>query len=180
MIKRIAEWLEPVLEMSFIRQTRRNHGLEHATIHLLQRHNYHLSGRSDAGGFLIWGDVPTEKLESSVEEAIQRMKAGQHTLAIHPNCGTNLATTAFMSTFVGMIGFAGSTRKNAMDRFSLVMIMMVGVILYSPFVGTALQKHITTKGDIGDLELVRVTRREMTLPFRNRPMIVHQVMTTGG
>ena len=36
----LAEYAEPLLTSPYILRTRRNHGLEHATIHILSRGNY--------------------------------------------------------------------------------------------------------------------------------------------
>ena len=51
--------LQPVLDIPYIRKTRRNHGLEHATIHLLSQRvpGLRIVGRSDSGGFWLWGAI---------------------------------------------------------------------------------------------------------------------------
>ena len=46
--------------------------------------------------------------------------------------------------------------------------------------GMDVQKHITTKGDPGDMELVSVTRHQMRLPFRSKPIIFHYIVTRKG
>ena len=53
---------------------RRNHALEHATIHLLSARHPHLSlvGRSDTAGFYLFGNVPTELVDEAVHEALSR------------------------------------------------------------------------------------------------------------
>ena len=59
-----------LLDSPVILATRRNHGLEHATIYILSGHfpGKALAGHSNPGGFFILGDVPTE----SVREAADR------------------------------------------------------------------------------------------------------------
>lgn len=37
MIEQLSKMAQPVLDMPFIRRTRRNHGLEHATVHVLSK-----------------------------------------------------------------------------------------------------------------------------------------------
>ena len=54
-MERLAEYAEPVTRHPYILRVRRNHGLEHATIHLLNRQNYQLSGRSSDSGFILVG-----------------------------------------------------------------------------------------------------------------------------
>jgi hypothetical protein len=166
--------------MPYIRRVRRNHGLEHATIHLLNRQHYRLSGRSSEAGFVILGDVPTSKLEAAVHEALHRMRNGEHYLAVHPNCGTNLLTTGFLTTAIGALGFAGSSRARVKDRFSFIMMLMMGAVIFSQPLGMSLQRYFTTEGDPGDLELVSIHRSQMKLPFSKKPVTVHHVLTRSG
>lgn len=176
-LEALSRLARPLLQMPYILQTRRNHGLEHATIHLLNRQNYRLSGRSDDGGFVIVGDVPTDKLERAAHEALRRMKNGERGLAIHPNCGTNLIATAFLTTFVAFWGFRSGGR---LDRFTTVMSLSVLALLLGPLLGTALQRYLTTEGDPGQTVIVSVTRREVRLPWLKRPLIIHHVKTQLG
>ena len=80
-----------ILEFPMISRIRRNHGLEHATLHILANYlpNTMFAGHSDMGGFWIIGDVPPETLQVAVQDAMTRLRAGDKRLAIHPNCGTN-------------------------------------------------------------------------------------------
>jgi hypothetical protein len=59
--------MRPLLEIPLILRTRRNHGLEHATIHVLSARmkNLRMSGRSTDSGFFLFGDVPTELIETA-------------------------------------------------------------------------------------------------------------------
>lgn len=177
LLKSLANAANPILTFPYILRTRRNHGLEHATIHILSKHRYSLSGRSNDVGFLLFGNVPTDHVEQAVLEAIQRMKGGEHKLAIHPNCGTNLVTTGFLTTVVAWLGFSGSNRRNGWDRFPMVMMLLMGVVLFSTPLGMSLQQHFTTEGDPGDMELVSVTRDETVIPFTGRKVIIHRVVT---
>ena len=88
-----------LFKLPSISRVRRNHGLEHATINVLIQRNPYLSlvGRSDGGGFHIVGHVETEDLDSAVREAYSRLQAGESELALHPRCGTMLATTGVFS-----------------------------------------------------------------------------------
>src|SRR5450432_4134839 len=100
LVERFANFAQPVLDLPLIRRTRRNHGLEHATIHILSQRvsNLKMAGRSTDSGFVLLGDAPTEQVEAAVREALRRMSAGEHGLAVHPNCGTNLVTTGLMTS----------------------------------------------------------------------------------
>lgn len=180
LIANAARLLRPLLDAPYVRRTRRNHGLEHATIHMLNRQNYRLSGRSFDSGFVLLGDVPTEKVEAAVHEALRRMRRGEHGLALHPNCGTNLATTGLLATVVGAAGFGGRGLRTVFDRFSLVMVLMMGVVLLAQPLGMSLQRHITTEGDPGDLEVTGVSRQQMQFPFGGPPLIIHRIETRRG
>jgi hypothetical protein len=180
MLEQLAESARPVLNFPYVRRTRRNHGLEHATIHILGAKRYRLSGRSDDGGFVILGDVPTEDVEAAVKEALRRMRGGEHSLAVHPNCGTNLLTTGFLTSMVGIVGLGGRSRSDSFNRLPYVMLLMMVAILYSQPLGMNLQKYFTTEGDPGDLEVASVKRSEVRLPFSSEPLTVHRVNTTSG
>lgn len=179
-MERLAEYAEPVTRYPYILRVRRNHGLEHATIHILNRRGYKLSGRSSDSGFILLGDAPSEQVEKAVAEALSRMKAGEGKLAIHPNCGTNLVTTAFLATALAFLGFAGRGLRRSWERFPTMMTAMMAVLLLSMPLGMSLQKYFTTEGDLGDLELVRVTRDKKTLPFSSQRVTLHRVVTRQG
>lgn len=181
LIAGLAQAAQPVLNVPFIRRTRRVHGLEHATITILatRMRNLSMAGRSDAGGFYLIGDAPTPLIEAAAHEALRRMRNGESGLAVHPNCGTNLVTTGLLATLVAMIGTTGTTRKTAWDRLPLVMLGVMATLVYSPPLGMALQRHFTTHGNPGDLEIVSIRRRTVALPAGGS-MIVHRVKTRNG
>lgn len=179
MIEQFAEQAQPILNLPVIRRTRRNHGLEHATITILSSRIKPLSmaGRSDGDGFLLFGEVPTEQVQSAVNEALRRMRKGEHSLAVHPNCGTNLVTTSFMASIAAMLGMIGVRRSGWFNRLPLVMSFVSVAILLSQPLGLSLQRHITTDGDPADLEVIDITRKEVRMPLSEGTMTVHRVNT---
>jgi len=160
-----------------ISRVQRNHGLEHATMHVLAQRNPRrgIAGHSDLGGFWIIGDIPTEELTSAVQEALQRMLAGEHQLAIHPNCGTNFAASgiiAGVAAFIGMWG-AGNSWRAKLERLPLVATLAtLGLILSQP-IGYRLQERVTTSGKPGDLEVVSIE------PTRRGRVTAHRILTRG-
>ncbi|MCY3574233.1 MAG: DUF6391 domain-containing protein [Chloroflexi bacterium] len=176
-IEQLAQRAAPLLRHPYILRIRRNHGLEHATIHILSRHGHRLSGRSDSDGFYLLGDVPSEQVESAVNEALERMAAGESELAVHPNCGTNLVTASFLATLVGFAGFAGQSRRQAWRRFNTAMTVMSLVLMIAPALGGELQRHVTTAGDTGGLQLKAVKRHSWQLPFNLGRLVLHRVAT---
>ncbi len=176
MIERFAAYSQPLLHFPYVRRTRRNHGLEHATIHILTRMGgYRLSGRSSDSGFVLFGEVPTEKVQIAAYEALTRMKRGEHNLAVHPNCGTNLVTAGALHTLVALVGLARN--KRIWDRIPTIMLLMIMTTLVAQPLGMSLQKHITTEGDPGDMDIVAITRHHIRLPFGGGPITVHRVNT---
>jgi hypothetical protein len=182
MIESIAKFSSPVLNLPYVRRTRRNHGLEHATIHMMSRKikGLNIAGRADGSGFYLYGEADTERIEEAVEEALRRMKSGEHKWAIHPNCGTGLVTTSFMTSMAAVLGMSGTANdaRGIFNRLPMVMLLVIGALLVSKPVGLSIQEHITTCGDPGDLELVEVRRSEASLPTGK--VTVHRVSTRHG
>lgn len=174
-MQRAMDNLQLVLDTPFVRRVRRNHGLEHATIHVLSRKITRLSvvGRSDNNGFYLYGDIPTEMVEEAVSEALGRMQRGEHQLAIHPNCGTNLVTAAGLSAAAVFAALIGSERqpRGKLERLPLVMVGIMGALVMAQPLGMRIQKNVTTLGDPADLEVVSIKRRQ-----RGR-MTIHRVET---
>jgi Domain of unknown function (DUF6391) len=182
MIKQAATFARPFLEIAVIRRTRRNHALEHATIHVLasRLRNLRMAGRSDASGFILLGNVPTEAVEQAVQDALRRLRGGEHGLALHPNCGTNLVTSAVMTTTAAMVGLKGIGRRNPLERVPLVLLLVIIASVLAQPLGMSLQKHFTTDGNPGDLEIASVERREVRVPFQNALVVLHRVNTQRG
>ena len=152
-----------------ISRVRRNHGLEHATIHVLTEKykQFSAQGNSDPGGFSlnIYGDISELQVETAVQEAYQRMKNGEHGLAVHPNCGTALLTTATMATLAAQLVFGLEHRRqgSSSNKWSVLftalpsaVLMVVLAIIVSRPLGLQLQQRFTTQGDLGEMQLVQV------------------------
>lgn len=160
-------------------RTRRNHGLEHATIHVLSEKHKHFSaqGNSDYRGFHlnVYGDVSEDDVREAVEEAYKRMKNGEQHLAVHPNCGTVLLTTAAMGVFATQSAFGLEQRRQKRTHMDLsvffgglpsaVLAGVLALILSRP-VGLAIQEKFTTDGDLQDMELVRVRKIQPSIITR--------------
>ena len=179
LVERFADFARPVLDLPLVRRTRRNHGLEHATIHILSSRvpNLRMAGRSSDSGFILLGEAPTSEIEAAVRDALHRMRAGEHGLAVHPNCGTNLVTTSMMASLAAMVGLTGASRRDAWNRLPTVMTLVIVALIVSQPVGMSLQKHITTDGDPADLEVISITRSQMQTPLSSNPLTVHRVVT---
>jgi hypothetical protein len=156
------EALQSVLDFPLVRRIRRNHGLEHATIHVLSQKLSSLTvvGRSDGRGFSLIGDAPSDLISEAVQEALDRMRRGEHDLAVHPNCGTNIVAVAALGALTTLVALIGSERerRGKLVRLPLVMTGLMGAMIVGQPLGLSLQKHITTLGDPGDLQILSITR----------------------
>lgn len=143
-----------------ISRTRRNHGLEHATLNLLaKKHPTRIfAGHSDAGGFWILGDIPTSELTEVSLEALELLRQGHSHLAIHQNCGTNLLTSGLFAGLAGAAGMIGAGEKvrDKLERFPLVVLLAIIALLIAQPLGPHFQKHLTTKGSPGTLSIKTV------------------------
>jgi hypothetical protein len=108
------------------------------------------------------GAIETEQVEAAVQEALARLRGGEHSLAIHPHCGTNLVASGFLAgsfAWVGMLG-AGRSWRDRMERWPLVVsLVTIGLVLSQPL-GPYLQKHFTTQAATQDLEVVSIQRMQ--------------------
>jgi hypothetical protein len=163
------------LHLPFILATRRNHALEHASIHILAARypERHLAGHSDPTGFFLLGNLPTEDVRSAVTQALTRLRAGESRLAIHAGCGTNLATTVLLSGSLAWLPLSGSRsfRKRLwLLPFALVFAFL-GFLLSQPL-GPWLQAKVTTEADMGNLQISAI------VPVRARGVAIHRVITS--
>ncbi|TFH37681.1 MAG: hypothetical protein E4G99_01885 [Anaerolineales bacterium] len=168
--------LQSLLHNPTISRIRRNHGLEHATIHLLsQRHPQRtFIGRSDAGGFTLFGEVETSTLRELVLDALARLRRGEHQLAIHPNCGTNLVTSALLAGGASFFALTGSEREGwlrRLERLPNAILLSMGALLIAQPLGRAAQKHMTVQADPQDLEVLGIHR------MGEEPRPIHRIIT---
>ena len=98
-----------------------------------------------------------------------RLRAGEHDLAIHPGCGTNLATSMVLPASFAWIPFQGT--RSLRWRLLLIPVALgfalFGYVLSKPL-GPWLQRNVTTQADLGNLQLVEI------IPVRKG---VHRIIT---
>jgi hypothetical protein len=137
----------------FGRRIRQNHALEHATITILSSMipRLNVSARSNSNGFTVFGDVDLGFLRRALDEALRRLLAGEAELAIHPNCGTNLAVGVSLITLGTLLGMVSSNTRTRLATATAS--SFAGWAAARPL-GEYVQKHFTT---LPDLRGVRVT-----------------------
>jgi hypothetical protein len=158
-------WLKPLTSRlsSVVDRTRRNHGLEHATIAIISEKikGLKLSGRATANGFYVYGKVNTEELAAAGREALHRLKNGEPELAVHPNCGTNLVAKGIFAGLTAYWVLSGANSPQSMRRRlpRVTLLSTLAILAGQPF-GRFLQEHVTTSADMRNLQIIDIQRTE--------------------
>ena len=164
-----------LLELPFVLETRRNHALEHATLHVLAAKypTKPMAGHSNPTGFFILGNVPTDDVRTAVTQALTRLRAGERELAIHAGCGTNIATSSLVAgTFAWFVLRGGRSTLGRLLRLPLaIAFAFVGLALSQPL-GPIIQSKITTDAEMGNLQVVDVR------PAMKSRVQAHRVVTS--
>lgn len=165
-------------DLPIITKIRRNHGLEHATIHILARRNHKLSlvGRSDWNGFTLYGPVDTSEVKYAARDALRRLRQGEADLAIHPRCGTVLATTGFLTGLAAFLAVSldggGSRKRIHWATIPIAVLAATMAAIVAQPLGLMLQERYTVSGEPGSLEIKNISLQ----PAAN--LIIHRVDTT--
>jgi hypothetical protein len=170
--------LNQILNRPTASRIRRNHGLEHATIHVLSSRfpTKPIAGRSDSKGFYILGKLDIADVDEAASEALRRLQAGERHLAIHPNCGTNFLTAGVLAggaSYISLLGGRTSRWRDRLERLPLAIMAAVLALILAQPLGTAAQRHVTTQGNPGGLEIVEIRR------YQRGRTTVHRVLTRG-
>ena len=157
------------------RRVRQNHALEHATVTLLTRRapGLSVSARSNMRGFVIFADLDPHVVEDATREALARLRAGEAELAIHPNCGTNLAVGMSLA-LVGSL-FALTALRPRTRVASALASSVAGIVVARPL-GEIVQRHVTTSPDLRNVRLVSVRTRRL---FGRRVVEAHTITEPG-
>ena len=165
--------LKAFLNLPLVSRVRRNHGLEHATLHVLAKKypNKKMAGHSDFSGFWLLGDIPSDDVQS----ALHRMNNGEQDLAVHPNCGTNLVAAGTMAGMAGLMGMlgVGNRKRDKLERLPLVATLATLALMLAQPLGPFMQKHVTTSGTPESLQVVEI------IPTRRGRVMAHRVVTQG-
>lgn len=147
---------------SLAAMVRMNHGLEHATINVLERRfpGMRLAGYSTPFGFLIMGGVSLELLLEGIREAKARITEGNRSLVIHDRCGTNLATGGVLSALAAWIALFGIKRgvRAHLERLPLAILLTMVALYFSPHVGMRIQQKLTTTSELLNLEVESISK----------------------
>jgi hypothetical protein len=164
-----------ILDTPVVRRTRRNHALEHATIHILSARHPKLSmaGRAVSKGLRLCGVVDTDEVRSAVEEALSRLE-GEPELAVHPLCGTNIVVGGAVAGLLSLVALATlpEERKPARALDVLPRLMLAGTFaaVASQPLGPKVQERLTTLPVCAGVTVAGITRQE------RRGHVIHRVL----
>ena len=149
-----------ILETAPISTVRRNHGIEHATVHILTARDAstRLVGRADTTGFNIYGDIPTDALVSAAHEALERLQGGESALAVHPRCGTNLLVAGLMTALAAALAIG---RKPSLKKIPDVILATTLAAFVAQPLGMSLQERVTTSPDAIGARIAGVRQSQM-------------------
>ncbi len=148
-----------LLNAPLVSETRRNHALEHACIHLLSARfpGRALAGHSNPTGFFLIGDLPTEAIRAVAAEALARLQNGESELAIHPGCGTNYLVSGGLAAIFALLGMSGiRSNRDRWQRLPLLILLSALAFLISQPLGPILQKQVTTDADPNGMTIVDI------------------------
>ena len=165
-----------LLDHPLINRIRRNHGFEHATVHVLTQRLGHLSlvGRSDWNGFTLYGDIDTAEVKLAAHEALRRLRQGEANLAVHPRCGTVIATTGILTALAAFLAISldgGSRHRFRWGSIPAAVLAATGAAILAQPLGLLIQERYTTSGQPGNLEIKNISLKP------NPNFIVHRVDT---
>lgn len=162
------------LDQGLFARTRRNHALEHATLQVLAEKTPRLrmAGYSDPGGFWLFGEAETVDIAQAAQQALERLNNGESSLAVHPNCGTNLVTTSFLAGGLAWLGMLGAVRsRERIERLPVIITLVTLGILAAQPLGPYLQAHVTTDAATQGMEILSIERS------MRGDMPMHRVLT---
>jgi hypothetical protein len=172
----LAQTWQSLLAAPLVSRTRRNHGLEHATLHVLAERypQKPMAGHSNPDGFLIIGDLTTEAIAEAIAAALQRMQGGERQLAVHPNCGTNFVVAGVLAGAAGALTMLGTRRvRDQISRLPMAFSLATLALIIAQPLGLLLQAHLTTSGEPGGLQVQAIRR------VQRGSMTAHYVTTRG-
>ncbi len=133
---------------------RRNHALEHAAIVVMTEREPHrrFNGFSTDEGFFVQGVRSIEEVDSAAREALQRLRAGETSLAVHRNCGTTIvAANLLVAVF-----FLGSIGVGLYLDWNIYLLILSGIVLSLLLrvpLSLFLQRFVTTNADLSNTEV---------------------------
>lgn len=146
------------MSLGFLKATRQNHAIEHATIAVLLRRlggGASLAGGSTSRGFYLYGDVPTDVVRESAIEGLALLQRGDVDLAVSPFCGTNIVVAGVLT---GLSAVLTLGNRNRWQRLPNVIFAAIAASVIAQPLGKLVQKYLTTDTELKHVAIGHVTR----------------------
>ncbi|RKD22349.1 hypothetical protein SAMN02745883_02392 [Caminicella sporogenes DSM 14501] len=155
-----------IFKIASNKQIRKNHSLEHATVNILEERygkTLRIGGLAYSNGFSLSGpDLPSPyEVLDAAREGIYRMTKGETYLALHPRCGTSIATSTFLLSLGFIIALFFS---NHLSLLNIIVVFTLANMLSKPL-GLTVQKFFTTHSDVKDMTIINIYSEPTTYNF---------------
>jgi hypothetical protein len=166
----IASSSAAIRELARDRKTRILHGLEHATIKLLERRDLEVRSGCTFDGFFVldvehdgrWWER-LDEVRDAATEAIARIRAGEHKLAYDRRCGTSLLVAGLVVAVAITAVWIAALVLGWPDE--IVMSATIGALgiamLSARTLGLAAQRVLTVSTELASARVIEVTRRAL-------------------
>ena len=167
-----------LLDTPVIHRVRRNHAVEHATIHVLAPRcpDIGLAGRADTKGFYLYGRVGTDDVRAAVNAALERL-IGEPELAVHPRCGTNLVVSGLVAGLSSLVAVATMPseqhRSTALDVLPRLLLAGTAAAVASQALGPMVQQRYTTSPQVDGVRVVDIEHHD------RGALVYHRVLLAG-
>jgi len=132
--------------LAAVGRLRKNHAIEHATLHLLDRGSSRprLAARSDWQGISFYGQVDAPTLERAIRAAISALSHGEARLAVHPRCGS-IPSVAGLLSLLALLGVhPASGDGHRLGSWASTALAVSSAVLLARPLGEALQARVLT------------------------------------
>ncbi|WP_024822956.1 DUF6391 domain-containing protein [Aminobacterium mobile] len=146
-----------LFKVLFNKKVRKNHGLEHGTIHVLEESlgRCNIEGMAYDDGFSLRGLVDPASALYAARVALERMKRGESSLAVHPRCGTTIVVINTLSSLLFIVLLLAT---GTMGLLNVIVALLLSHLL-GPALSTVVQRYVTTDSDVEDIEITGVEVR---------------------
>jgi hypothetical protein len=144
---------------------KRHHALEHATVAVLAElrgRRTTLAALSDPGGFTFVAPIERAELEQAARQALDRLRFGEHGLAITDDCGSTMLVTGFAGAVAALLTIG----RRPLANFPVAIGLIALTAKLAPSWGRSVQRRLTIDPAVDGARVGRV--RSWRLPGGHR------------
>lgn len=148
-----------------VSRLKRHHALEHATVAVLvelRGRRTNLAALSDPNGFTFIGPIQQSELQDAAQQALDRLRFGDHRLAVTDDCGSTLLVTGLAGATAALLTIG----RRPFGNFPLAVGLIALTARLAPVWGRQVQRRLTVDPTLEGAHVGRV--RSWPLPGGNR------------